>query len=430
MNIPLYMVQYYKNMAVYWAMGFYALCICAFSFFMYYQNKTEIMESADSRLYADALCIPLIMGKHYADTPRHSLPDKEEYAQKVQRLTRYADITHLKHICQLQMRQETLYVVACVNLGGLAHAPMRPYPDAVQAPLHALRTGKPVYTSADGDNGAMRVLFLPVLQASGETHIVGIARDMQISEDALRAEILEIFGYGLILPLFALPLIFFANRGLRIALRDLCIINHNLATINAKYKELSYSDTLTRLPNRRAFYENGQRAVGHCVRTSRPLHVLALDLDHFKHVNDTYGHSVGDTVLIGFAQILSECLRAGDVVGRCGGEEFGVLLPETDLQNTLDVAERLRATCAARQFFCADGIAFNVSVSVGVAQLEYNTDNDATSTHSVSDLLNDAMRHADAALYIAKQNGRNRVCVYGEDGQTAHSATSAIFFSI
>ena len=130
-------------------------------------------------------------------------------------------------------------------------------------------------------------------------------------------------------------------------------------------------------------------------RFKSPLSVLMIDIDDFKKVNDTYGHTVGDKVLKTIAQILKTKLRATDVVGRYGGEEFLVVLPETDLQAALTVAEKLRTEVAKKTFKYKDQV-FKVTISLGAAQLKEG--------ETIEELIN----RADQALYTSKRSGKNR----------------------
>lgn len=158
-------------------------------------------------------------------------------------------------------------------------------------------------------------------------------------------------------------------------------------------------DDLTQLPNRRAFLERLDSEVRRAIRYETPLTLLVIDLDHFKRVNDTYGHAVGDDVLRGVAEILrSEC-RGSDYAGRIGGEEFVVYLTETDNERALLAAERIRKRVGEKHFFSMENSRFHVTCSIGVATLsEYVRDSDGLLTV------------ADKRLYEAKDRGRNRVC--------------------
>ena len=160
---------------------------------------------------------------------------------------------------------------------------------------------------------------------------------------------------------------------------------------------LALTDPLTGISNRRHIEHMLHMAVDEARRAHRALTVIMLDVDHFKRVNDSHGHPVGDQVLEQIVQACQGALRQFDRLGRMGGEEFLVVLPDTDLEGGLQVAERLRANVVAARPMVA-GIELQLSISLGVAQLRH-ADTGAASL----------VRRADAALYHAKDNGRNRV---------------------
>ena len=171
-------------------------------------------------------------------------------------------------------------------------------------------------------------------------------------------------------------------------------INHLKEELE-KLKEKTIIDELTQILNRRGIMEFLTREYARSKRFKSPLSVLMIDIDDFKKVNDTYGHTVGDKVLKTIAQILKTKLRATDVVGRYGGEEFLVVLPETDLQAALTVAEKLRTEVAKKAFKYKDQV-FKVTISLGAAQLKEG--------ESIEELIN----RADQALYTSKRSGKNR----------------------
>jgi diguanylate cyclase (GGDEF)-like protein len=160
------------------------------------------------------------------------------------------------------------------------------------------------------------------------------------------------------------------------------------------------TDPLTGVPNRRYFYEIGARELERAQRYLRPFSVLMLDIDHFKSVNDRFGHSAGDRLLSSVVELCLSQLRKSDHMGRLGGEEFAFVLPETNAQAASAFADRLRACISRREFPGVDGPQ-QVTVSIGVAQLEPDV-------HSLELLIS----RADNALYQAKIQGRNRVEVY------------------
>ena len=156
-------------------------------------------------------------------------------------------------------------------------------------------------------------------------------------------------------------------------------------------------DSLTGIMTRRNFLEVGAREFSRAHRYGRPAVVLALDIDHFKHVNDTYGHARGDTVLRECCAAWMTVLREQDFLGRIGGEEFSAILPETGIDGAARVADRLREL-TARLRFVGGETEFGVTVSIGMATVTAG-----------DEALAQVMERADQALYVAKRHGRNRV---------------------
>lgn len=162
--------------------------------------------------------------------------------------------------------------------------------------------------------------------------------------------------------------------------------------------EYSASDALTGLYNRRYFERRLREESAHAKRHKRPFAIVLVDIDHFKLVNDTYGHEDGDRVLCHVAELLGASLREDDIACRFGGEEFVVLMPDTDFRQAQSVAERVRQAVAERPFEAGAQRPLNITVSVGVAL------NDAE-----GDTPELVLKRADIALYRAKREGRNRV---------------------
>ncbi len=165
-------------------------------------------------------------------------------------------------------------------------------------------------------------------------------------------------------------------------------------------EQLAGEDALTGLPNRRQFMKAGAEMLERFRRYERPASLLILDLDHFKAINDRYGHAAGDAVLHAVAEVLREHQRHADLPARLGGEEFAVLLAETDLEGAMAVAERLRAGCEALRVTVPGGLWAGLTVTMSVG---------AAGCAAEDQSLDDVLRRADAALYRAKHEGRNRV---------------------
>nr|WP_281396674.1 GGDEF domain-containing protein [Roseospira visakhapatnamensis] len=162
-------------------------------------------------------------------------------------------------------------------------------------------------------------------------------------------------------------------------------------------QRLATIDELTGLFGRRHFMHLAERELARRHRTRGPVTAVMLDLDRFKHINDSHGHAVGDTVLRAMGEVLRGALRTLDLAGRLGGEEFAVLLPDTPLTCGQHIAERLREATAVCAVGLPDGGTVTFTASFGVAE------------HEPDESLDSLLHRADNALYEAKRTGRNRV---------------------
>lgn len=183
------------------------------------------------------------------------------------------------------------------------------------------------------------------------------------------------------------------------------IANHAAVSIaNAQMygqmEKLATTDGLTGLTNHRTFQERFAEMLARAERTGVPITLLLTDVDHFKKVNDTYGHPVGDQVLIGVARVARECVRKIDLAARYGGEEFAIVLEGTSLEGGIQLADRIRKE-VQEQSFASDKGPFSVTLSLGIAT--YPTDGADTAS---------LIARADQALYEAKRSGRNRAIPY------------------
>ncbi len=165
-----------------------------------------------------------------------------------------------------------------------------------------------------------------------------------------------------------------------------------------KLEGLAATDPLTGVNNYRSFMAKGAKEIKRSIRLSKPLSVCVMDLDHFKAVNDKYGHNAGDIVLKEFAEIVLKCLRLEDDFGRIGGEEFALLLPHTKLSDAHTVAERIRRVVEISPVRIESGQEIYITTSIGVAE-----------ANPQALTINPVMTAADDALYEAKKQGRNRV---------------------
>lgn len=181
--------------------------------------------------------------------------------------------------------------------------------------------------------------------------------------------------------------------------------NRQLEELLAKFEQLASTDSLTDLYNRRRFFEELRREFSRSKRYQMPLCCMLIDIDHFKNVNDTFGHHWGDYVLSELSKILKETFRISDIVARYGGEEFIVLLPQTDMDGAFTVAERLRERVAKHSFWFEHQL-IHITISVGIASFFDLLPGQAEET---------LIQCADKALYQAKANGRNRVEIFSRE---------------
>jgi diguanylate cyclase (GGDEF)-like protein len=179
------------------------------------------------------------------------------------------------------------------------------------------------------------------------------------------------------------------------------LLQDELREKNVRLEELTRIDPLTQIPNRRYFMECFEREFDRAKRYGFPLSYVMCDLDHFKKLNDVHGHQAGDTCLIAVAQLLKETLRGHDTCGRYGGEEFSMVLPETDGEGAVVVADRCRRSIEEARFE-ANGEMLGVTMSLGVATFYPDRE------EGVSDLAG-LIKLADEALYVSKDSGRNQV---------------------
>ncbi|BCY16526.1 GGDEF domain-containing protein [Leptolinea sp. HRD-7] len=268
------------------------------------------------------------------------------------------------------------------------------------------------------DNFTVRAITLGLVSAA--QYLIQFVMVLSIKENAVRrSKPILLFGYGLIIVLFTARAVFILSNpgGIRslldpmwlntltlfasipsilfIALGVLLLISDRLLEEN---RELATRDSLTHIFNRRTFSDLAVRELARAQRNNHETSLLMLDIDHFKVVNDTFGHPAGDQALIHLVKIMKETVRMQDLYGRWGGEEFVILLAETDSEEARQIAERLRQRIADSTLVI-NNQTIKMTVSIGIA----------TVTGSNSPRLECMLEQADKAMYDAKHAGRNCV---------------------
>jgi diguanylate cyclase (GGDEF)-like protein len=263
----------------------------------------------------------------------------------------------------------------------------------VQCPLWRSYTGK----FADGRIETWQRLVLP---AGGERLVVGAyavagrpAGDADAGAALLRLLIERV------------PVVLDADGGVQDLALSLKAFSHARQHV-AELEHLATSDPLTGVANLRHFHHLASLELDHCRRMGRAFSLLALDIDHFKRVNDGWGHAAGDAALQAFVEACRLALREHDILGRCGGEEFAVALPNTTGDGARTIAERLRRQVERTTVLLPEGNTIRLTVSVGVATLP-RPDGPSRSDPRID--VPALMARADEALYRSKAAGRNRV---------------------
>jgi diguanylate cyclase (GGDEF)-like protein len=174
-------------------------------------------------------------------------------------------------------------------------------------------------------------------------------------------------------------------------------ITKERALMLSRLQELAITDSLTTLYNSRCFYKQLDSEIDRSRRYNHPITLLFLDIDHFKHYNDTYGHLEGDKVLARFGKVIKSCLRKMDTAYRYGGEEFTVILPETSRGEVMTVAKRIKDAIENEKFAPQSGKSIFMTISIGVTE------------YSPGERISTFIQRADKAMYLSKQRGRNQI---------------------
>ena len=301
-----------------------------------------------------------------------------------------------------------------------------------EVPRARVRPWGRAFVAARGLQGGLWALFPLSVWVQGDPHnnlFLLLVLNAALAFFALSAAVYGPLAFAQTLPLLAVSLVLYAGQdfvpplpyivgllpalfGFAVQIRRTAIrtirrrlqLQRNqsdLEAANARLAALASTDELTRVGNRRAFLGRAAQELTRADRYERAISVVLVDVDHFKHINDQYGHAVGDEVLRLMTEALTSSLRDTDFVARIGGDEFALLLPETSQYSARQVAERLRRTVSELRFV-AEGSPLPVTVSCGVAER-------VPGRSGVEELL----ARADGALYRAKREGRNRVASSG-----------------
>lgn len=241
--------------------------------------------------------------------------------------------------------------------------------------------------------------YVLVGELSPARGIVEAIKSMNIEGQLIEQTLTRTDGRQINVELVAIPFSYHGKSAVQFYLRDITERKQHEEQI----KQQAFYDALTGLPNRRLLHKQISSALRQAKRSGKPMAVMFLDLDRFKYINDTLGHTVGDQLLRDVSKRLKLCVRDSDTVARLGGDEFTILLPRiTDLEDATSVAERIIETLASPFFL--QGFEFFLTVSIGISLFPDDGEN-----------LETLIKHADTAMYHAKENGRNNYQLYTDE---------------
>lgn len=304
-----------------------------------------------------------------------------------------------------ELRLEVAARVAAERQLAESEARFRSLVELSPDPILVHRDGRVLYVNpaglrlvgADSPEPFVGGIFLDFIHPDDRAGVV--ARQHRLASGAAElpaaeVRLLTLDGRELACEVLSGPTVYGSEPAIQSVVRDITVRKR----LESELIRLATTDSLTGIANRRSFFEQLEREWARARRHARTLSLMMFDLDHFKHVNDSHGHAVGDLVLAALVDEARGLLRADDVLGRLGGEEFAILLPEVDLQGAAAAAERLRERLGARRVEAPAG-PVRCTVSVGAVEARV-----ALESPDV------ALKRADDALYEAKRTGRNRVC--------------------
>lgn len=366
----------------------FAVLIFVFSYLAYLEEKNRIYDRIDQEILSVAQTIPLLLPKNYHDrTTDRSAVSPEEFKSIMLRLNHLTKNFHVDYVYSAVRKNNTMYTTACsatdeemktrINLVRY----FDPYVEATPSMMAIFESGEVLFENNTDRWGEFRNVLVPMKSENGTVYITGVSLSLASINAYLTQELFDYFLFGIGCIAISLPIFMWRHR---------------------RISKLAYYDALTRLPNRVAFRGLANASLNLSRRNETPFALMYLDLDGFKTVNDTLGHSIGDRLLVKVAGRLEDVLRKSDIASRQGGDEFVIGLPDTDRDGAAIVAQKILDTVARP--YTVDKHQMNVTFSIGIALFPGNgTD------------LETLAKEADIAMYESKRRGGNCYVVFGEE---------------
>ncbi len=382
------------------AVGFTITILTLYSIWNYFHEKDRLIAQIDKQLYSAAVAVPFVLEDDFHDraVSKTSISQKEDN-QNIKNLTKLNNQLGTKFLYTVILYKDKEYYLtssSALDSEIKNHTEVRyftPYPDASETLKNSFKhlstdyitpnkIYKPFYVPIFSDRwGTYRSIVLPIQTPNGNLYVIGVDMDITYVNHILKQNTIQTLLSFLLFLIAIIPII--------IAYRNIIEDKHK------EYQEVSQksiTDPLTGIFNRYKLDNELERFYKDYQENDISFALLMLDLDYFKNINDKYGHQEGDRVLKRFAQILKECTRQTDTVGRWGGEEFIIIYPNSNLDNALLLAQKLHLALKE----CKDLQKYNLTVSIGlgVPKKEFT--------------LEQFIQNVDEALYKAKDLGRDQ----------------------
>ncbi len=389
------------------AVGFTLSVLAVFCVWSYFHEQQHLFTQIDKQLYTAATAIPYVLKDDFHDraTDADSITPEEDW-DNIQSLSTLNERLEMKFLYTVIRDRNGGYRLSSSSATddelktGKEVRYFTDYPDASELLKRSFENEEthfsarsedyyPIYVPIYSDRwGTYRSVFIPMRSPNGSPYIACADMDISHVTELLRRNFLQTLLEFAIFTLAVLPIIYSYIRSVRRKSREY----QHVHQLYLDHSERSVTDPLTQIGNRLKLDGELQTAMSHYRNFSQPFGLVMIDIDHFKSINDQYGHQVGDIVLKQFADLLVEHSRSNDIVGRWGGEEFMIIYRSTNLEGAYHHAEKLRRIIEDAFFESVN----KITASFGVAE--------PTPDMTLSQLLH----CADQALYTAKKEGRNR----------------------
>ncbi|WP_321315861.1 GGDEF domain-containing protein [Halarcobacter sp.] len=385
------------------AVSFTITILTLYSIWNYSYEKERLIAQIDKQLYSAAVAVPFVLEDDFHDraTNDNSISEKEDN-RNIRNLTKLNNQLGTKFLYTVIKAKNGIHYLtssSALDKEVKTHTEVRyftPYPDASETLKNSFehlstdytapnKIYKPFYVPIFSDRwGTYRSIVLPIQTSNGNLYVVGVDMDISYVNKLLKQNTIQTFLSFLLFLISIVPIL--------IAYKNVLKDKHK------EYQEVSkksITDPLTKLYNRYKIDKELEVHYNSFQNNNISFALLMLDLDHFKKINDKYGHQEGDEVLKQFSQILKDSTRLTDIVGRWGGEEFIIIYPNSDLNSGLQLAQKLHTNLKYSKMM--QKYQLTVSIGLGIPKKEIS--------------LNEFVKKVDEALYKAKDLGRNQTVV-------------------